>query len=221
MPTPKTANSELRIKNFPLKNSIFKRSSKIAGKEGFTLIELLIVVAIIGILSTIVLANYNSFGTRQQVKNAAGQLKSELRKYQNLAISGQKDPDQSGDCTATPPPDNTLRFYAVVVDPSSPTPYSVFLDCTLVPKILTDDPPWSENIVLAGVGHYDGTSYSPQTSVDIEFRPLNADVNLESPDGTSVPVGSSVYIRLTNNDNSTTYNVFVTSSGEIYDERQP
>ncbi|OGY27992.1 MAG: hypothetical protein A2Z42_00050 [Candidatus Woykebacteria bacterium RBG_19FT_COMBO_43_10] len=195
--------------------------NRISNLQGFTLIELLIVVAIIGILSTIVLANYNSFGTRQEVKNAAGKLKSELRKYQTFAISGQKNPDQSGDCTATPPPDNTLRFYAVVVDPSSPTPYSVFLDCTLVNKILTDDPPWSENTVIAEVGHYNGTSFSPQTSVDIEFRPLNADVNLESPDGTSIPAGSSVYIRLTNNDNSAIYNVFVTSSGEIYDERQP
>jgi prepilin-type N-terminal cleavage/methylation domain-containing protein len=193
------------------------------GKKGFTLIELLVVLAVIGILATIILANYNDFGARQEVRNAAAELKTNLRKYQTFAFASQKNPDQSGDCTGTQPPDNTLRFYAVVVgtDPALPAPYLVFLDCTLVPnKILTDQSPWSDNVVLEEVGYYDGTTFSSQVSIDIEFLPVNEGVNLESPDGVPVPAGSSVYIRLTNNDSSATYNVFVTNAGRIYEERQ-
>ncbi len=211
MPTSGRNNLSLKFKN------LFK-SFPVVATEGFTLIELLIVVAITGILSTVILANYNSFGARQEVRNGAEELKTELRKYQTFAIAGHKNPDQSGDCTAVPPPDLTLNFYAVVIDtdPSLPSPYLIFLDCTSVNKILTSNAPWSDNVVLEEVGHYDGTTFSNQSSVDIEFLPLNRGLNLESPDGTPVPSGSSVYIRLTNNNNSATYDVFVTSSGEIY-----
>ena len=211
MPTSGRNNLYFKIK------SLFE-SFPVAATEGFTLIELLIVVAITGVLSTVILANFNSFGARQAVRNGAEELKTELRKYQTFAIAGHKNPDQSGDCTAVPPPDLTLNFYAVVIgtDPFLPAPYLIFLDCTSVNKELTRNAPWSDKVVLAEVGHYDGTTFNSQSSIDIEFLPLNRGLNLESPDGTPVPSGSSVYIRLTNNNNSATFNIFVTRSGEIY-----
>ena len=203
MPTPKTANSELRIKNFPLKNSIFKRSSKIAGKEGFTLIELLIVVAIIGILSTIVLANYNSFGTRQEVKNAAGKLKSELRKYQNFAISGQKNPTALAPGNGCNDNAKTLDSYLIEIDTSN-NRYRAVLDCT------TD----TVNLPYTNIPSSLAVTTSC-ASMEIRFKPVNENTKLTCG-GTAV---GSVYAQLTGS--SVSYRVYITESGEIYDERQP
>ena len=53
---------------------------KILGlKKGFTLVELLIVVAIIGILSTLLMANF--IGVRQRARDA--QRKADLRQIQS------------------------------------------------------------------------------------------------------------------------------------------
>jgi general secretion pathway protein G len=57
-------NYELRIKNF---------------KKGFTLIELLIVIAIIGVLATLLMVNF--VGVRQRARDA--QRKSDLRQIQS------------------------------------------------------------------------------------------------------------------------------------------
>jgi len=57
-------------------------------KNGFTIIELLVVTAIIAIISAMVLANYRS-GEKQYIFNQAMQkLVSDLRKAQNMAVSG-------------------------------------------------------------------------------------------------------------------------------------
>jgi type II secretion system protein G len=57
---------------------IWKRKDKHMRKNGFTLIELLIVVAIIGILSTLLMANF--IGVRQRARDA--QRKTDLRQIQ-------------------------------------------------------------------------------------------------------------------------------------------
>src|SRR3972149_9513129 len=98
---------DYKTQNFPFFNS----------KIGFTLIELLVVLAVIGILATVVLANYNNFGQKQAVTNAAGELKSDLRKYQTLAISGQKNPvPASPNCyDPTDPSLHPMDYYSVKI----------------------------------------------------------------------------------------------------------
>lgn len=57
---------------------------------GFTLIELLIVIAVISILATIGVPVFTTFNKNQTLKNAASELKSNLRFAQNKAVSGDK-----------------------------------------------------------------------------------------------------------------------------------
>ncbi len=122
MPTSGRNNLYFKIK------SLFK-SFPVVATEGFTLIELLIVVAITGILSTVILANYNSFGARQEVRNVAEEFKTELRKYQIFAIAGHKNPDQSGGCVGE------LISYEITVISSSD--YEVVINCDAPTTIST------------------------------------------------------------------------------------
>ncbi len=72
-------------------------------KTGFTLIEVLIVVLIIGVLTSIGVASYNSFNERKKVEVAADNFTKVLRSMQSKAVNGQKDCSVCGgadsDCT--------------------------------------------------------------------------------------------------------------------------
>lgn len=61
--------------------------------KGFTLIELIVVVVIIITLTGFGIAGYNNFNQRQTLKQAAEEVKSNLRDAQNRALSGEKGSD--------------------------------------------------------------------------------------------------------------------------------
>jgi len=56
--------------------------------SGFTIIELLIVMVIISVLSVLVLTNYRSGQKKYALDQAAQKLVSDIRKAQNMAMSG-------------------------------------------------------------------------------------------------------------------------------------
>lgn len=58
--------------------------------QGLTLIELMISITIFGILVGLGMASYNEFNRSQTLKQAALNLKSNLREAQNKALSGEK-----------------------------------------------------------------------------------------------------------------------------------
>ena len=164
-------------------------------QRGFTLIELLVVMAIIGILSTIVLANYNNFGARQEVKNAAAELKSNLRKYQTYALAGQKNPNQTGTCTSL-----SMRYYYMEIDSTStPNRYRAVLDCTSA----TDPLPW--------VALQKDFSISVVSCINFElqFLPTNQGVVLTCDGNSAGQINFKVVKGTIFSD------VYVTSSGEI------
>lgn len=185
MPTSWSQYFFINIKNLYLR-------LKIPNTNGFTLIELLIVVSIIGILSTIVLANYNSFGGRQEVRDTADDFKSEMRKYQNFAISGHKNPDQSGGCTGD------LNSYDVDIDIATPD-YSVTVNCD------------TSSISIPAVAFPTGikVTTSPVGCGEIRFFPVNEGAEVCGVSG----VPTSVAISFTRD--GTRYIVTVNESGEI------
>lgn len=182
MPTSWSQYFFINIKNLYLR-------LKIPNTNGFTLIELLIVTSIIGILSTIVLANYNSFGGRQEVRDTADDFKSEMRKYQNFAISGHKNPDQSGDCDS-----GTLEAYSVSIDANG---YDVSVVC-----------PGGTTIAMPRVDFPTGIIGNPGCG-SIRFFPVNEGAEVCGVSG----VPTSVAISFTRD--GTTYIVTVNESGEI------
>lgn len=192
MPTSGRNNLSLKFKN------LFK-SFPVVATEGFTLIELLIVVAITGILSTVILANYNSFGVRQEVRNVAEEFKTELRKYQIFAIAAQKNPDQGVTCTST----DVLQYYQIEIDDTTtPAEYTVSVHCN-GPIISLPTKKFPENIIV-------DTSSVCSGNLIIRFLPLNQGAKIcPLPD---TPV-SSTDIKFSRG--GTEYFVKVTDAGEI------
>lgn len=192
MPTSGRNNLYFKIK------SLFK-SFPVISTKGFTLIELLIVVAITGVLSTVILANFNSFGARQEVRNTAEEFKTELRKYQIFAIAAQKNPDQGVTCTST----DVLQFYQIEIDDTTtPAEYTVSVHCD-GPIISLPTKKFPENITV------DASSICSGNLI-IRFLPLNQ--GAEICPGSS-PTVSSADIKFSRG--GTEYFVKVTDAGEI------
>lgn len=59
-------------------------------QNGFLLIELMIVITIIGILSTVVILNFRSGGTRSALRQVTQQVVSDIRRAQSLAVSSTR-----------------------------------------------------------------------------------------------------------------------------------
>lgn len=60
--------------------------------SGFSLIELMVVVSLFGIAASLITASYLTFERNQRLKNAASQIKSDIRLVQNKASAGDKGP---------------------------------------------------------------------------------------------------------------------------------
>lgn len=84
-------------------------------QRGFTLIELLIAVVVVGLLTSLAVAGYRNFKESKTLTKATQELVSNLRKAQNMAISGAEfSGNRCGfgietDYASRP---NSYRFYA-------------------------------------------------------------------------------------------------------------
>lgn len=192
MPTSGRNNLYFKIK------SLFK-SSPVISTKGFTLIELLIVVAITGILSTVILANYNSFGARQEVRNVAEEFKTELRKYQTFAIATQKNPDQGVTCTSL----DIFDYYQIEIDDSTAPPeYTTSVECS-GKTVTLPTKKFPENMTV------DYSSACSSGKLKIRFFSLNQGTEIVCPSG-SVLTADIKFSR-----GGTDYFVKVTEAGEV------
>src|SRR3989344_5618626 len=66
---------------------------KLAKTSGFTLIEMLVVMAIIGLISSVVVANINYGNQTISLKNVGHELVIAARQAQNLTLSGAVGPN--------------------------------------------------------------------------------------------------------------------------------
>lgn len=92
---------------------------KMFTKKGFTLVELLIVIAIIGVLSALLMANF--IGVRQRARDA--QRKSDLRQIQSALelyrsdVGNYPSDVEFGGKLANPTDENTAYMQKVPTDP--------------------------------------------------------------------------------------------------------
>ena len=71
------------------------KKSRKRKSSGFTLIEILVVVSVIAIISTYLIVNWRKNEKRYQVQFAAQELVQNLRKAQDMALSGKKYPGET------------------------------------------------------------------------------------------------------------------------------
>jgi prepilin-type N-terminal cleavage/methylation domain-containing protein len=180
---------------------------------GFTLIELLVVISIIGILTAITIPQLTAFNRRQILKNAAAEVKNNLRFAQNKAFAAEVD---TNICNV--PNAQALRGWYFSVD--STTSYSISGLCANPDTGLTFG---TRSFQLP-----QGLTISMSPSAYILFEPLSKGVSFYDTSiinllsvmakdingGSSLP-NQSVEIALTFLSNTRT--VTVTGTGEIYD----
>ena len=167
---PISTNSKLQILN-----------SKVSC--GFTLIELMVVVSLIGLATSIISASFLNYERSQRVKNAANQLKVDLRLVENKAASGDKGP---GSVVCQTTADSLAGWYLKIVDEG--TTYSIRGIC-LNNKSFADELTFDTASVTPGskvismprdtkinrISHSDGVStFDVSVDVAIVYMPLRA-----------------------------------------------
>jgi len=127
---PNTNNGKLYDKGFypaPLFSDLNGSGGKVAAPikdtqqtklvksgAGFTLIELMVVVAIMGIMATVLVINLAGQRAGRDVKIAQNQLVSSIRQAQSYTLSSR-----------TLPGGQSVQFYALKFDLSKPTQYTL------------------------------------------------------------------------------------------------
>lgn len=150
-------------------------------KKGFTLIELMVVVSIMTLLSVSVLANYREGQKKYALAQAAQKLTSDLRKAQNMAISGTGIYGQ-------------YCGYGITIDASS-APYSYNLyadfsaDCSLSDNRYSAGDTIVSTMTLPQGIKIDSTTPSP---VDIFFKPPEPTTFIN---GSSLGMSGTVTLR--------------------------
>jgi prepilin-type N-terminal cleavage/methylation domain-containing protein len=158
-------------------------------EKGFTLIELLVVIAIIGILTAVLVVGLQDMRFKNNLKLSALELVSNLRKVQNLAMSG------SLTGTTVPPGGYGIRIRNCDVSPcsyilfadekkagtsdcvaGSDGRYQSAADCpTHDPNILNQDYELKKSILVQQI-EAGGVAVTDDDLPDITFRPPRGSV---------------------------------------------
>ncbi len=184
-----------------LKNDIQK--NRLNHHSGFTLVELLVVMFIVGLLASLVLANYRSGQKKYALEQATQKLVSDIRKAQNMAISGVEIP---GQCSVADP----CSGYGVSIRKSSNNFYRIFGDKVDNSRYQPADA-LIEIINLPPDIEIKATSPIP-SKTDIIFEPPAPTTFINGNTG----VGILGTITLEIVDTSLTKTVTVTTAGLIY-----
>jgi len=182
-----------------LKNNIQK--NYLGQQAGFTLTELLVVMFIISLLSSLVLANHRSGQKKYALSQATQQLVSDLRRAQNMAMSGVDIEGQN--CG-----------YGLELDNSSrPTSYYFYADTKANCQTSNNKYDGSDDIL---------ETINLPNQIEIQsISPSPLDVFFKSPEPTTyinanAGAGISGTITLELNDTSLTKIITVTTVGLIY-----
>lgn len=188
-----------------LENTHF-RKNYFCRQAAFTLTELLVVMFIISLLSSIVLANYRGGQKKYALFQATQQLVSDLRKAQNMAMSGVDIGEVVGE------PGKYYCGYGIQINYSArPTSYYFYIDkspdCSTSNNQYDSSDKLLETVNLPNQIEIQSTSLLP---IDIFFKPPDPTTYIN--DG--VAVSGTITLKL--KDTSLTKTITVTTAGLIY-----
>ena len=206
-------------------------------EKGITLIELIAVIFIIGLFSAIVIADFPTIQKHFALSRASYQLAQDLRKIQDLGLSGVQINDMAGN------PITSVQGYGIYIDAASaPQQYVIYADindnnpaddqvysgllsfplcsqkvnpttdCVLdVVNIADSDP----DIYIKDLN--DITGFPVASSTSINFSPPNPTINIDNLCTTCpYPANTKVGIVLgLHSDNSAERTVWINTSGLI------
>ena len=219
----KQETGNLKAKSFKFQVSSFKL------KLGFGLIEFLIVVTVFGIAVSVITASFLTFERNQRLKSAASTLKNDIRLAQNKALAGDKG--SAAECAVA---SRLVGWYLKIETTIDPKSYTIAGDCLTG----SNEAKFDEKTVYLPKGiKINSLSYSVSnpSEVNILFRPLAHDVTVHSSMAIGFPdfldpngnlwnqvSGSPSELRIVlslENDPTKTYNVIVSSSGEVNEQK--
>jgi len=148
-------------------------------KKGFTLIEVLLTMMILASLSALTFAGFSSISKGQLLKDATGQVKSNLRYIQNQAVSGVKP---SG-CSL-----ELLESYRVVINSASGVLDSSVLCGEVTVALVSQTLP--SNVFFRAIY----LNSAQVSSLDVRFLPNGQTEFYDS--GTKVTSINSVYLEV-------------------------
>lgn len=166
----------------------------VSQQRGFTLVEIIIVMSIISLMSVAILANYRNAEKRYLVDQTAQKLASNIRKAQNMAMSGvDMSAGRYGYGIYIRQADNFYIIYADVNHNSSHQPVDLTIETIYFPEGIEID------------------SITPISSrIDIFFEPPDPITNINYP----VPSGTGM-ITLKYKDTSFTKTITATIAGLV------
>ena len=188
---------------------------------GYSLIELLVVISIFGITITLVTASYLTFEKNQRFKNAALQLKNDIRFVQNKTLASDKS---STKCSTA---GYTLVGWYMSLSTASTT-YSYNSDCKNAAGTEDPDSPAFKTVSLPKGMTICG--FSTGSAANVLFQPLSRGVTIHSNSTppffdisgnlrNQVSVGVPFSISLTNTSTTCgsvgTYQVTISPTGEV------
>jgi len=184
-----------------LKQVLFHRLSKKnanSGGAGFTLVELLVVIFIMGLLGSMVLANFRQGERIYSLSGATRKLVSDLRRIQNLSMSGVKSETE-----------DIVYGYGIYLKKDGST-YTIFMDKNNNKTFQPSDDLSKETVVLPR-GIKISTITPVSSGLDIFFLPPAPATYLN---GSANP-GQSATVTLEVEGTSLKEMVTVTSAGLI------
>ncbi len=195
-------------------------------RKGFSLIEILIVIAIFGLTVSLVTASFLTFERNQRLRNAALQLKSDLRQAQNKALSGDK-----GSGSSVCPASSTLGGWCMQISTDAGgdnnTKNTMSGDC----RTGAADSAFGSRTILLPQGITVSATSLGVGGVNILFQPLASGVSYHNAALTppffnasgnllnQIGSGNTLTITLTSATGSGTYQVVILPSGEVNDSK--
>lgn len=153
----------------------------------------MVVIGLFGLAASLVMASYTSYEKGQRVKNAASQLKSDLRFVQNKTLSGVK-----GTCAST----SSLGgwFLYISKESANRTSYKIAGNCLVSPGVETmfgfASYSLPRNVIISDITY---STFPSQDTIRILFRPLASGATFHSNLACTSPCSSGSALEFYDN----------------------